>query len=186
LNSKTAGRQNDLELIATRWLAHSGYGINKRLKRFLAMYFPNSVIRRQMWQETGVRLGRGTYLNLGVSVIDDYQSGEVLLELGAHCSVGPGVIFIACSHHNNSVSLRRMGLLASYEKREKIIVQNDVWIGAHSTILPGVTIGKASIIGANSLVNRDIAPYSLAYGSPIRIIKDLRVGAGEPRKGRHD
>lgn len=50
-------------------------------------------------------------------------------------------------------------------------IGHDVWIGCNSTILRGVTIGTGAVIGANSLVNKDIPPYSIAVGSPAKVIK---------------
>jgi len=52
-----------------------------------------------------------------------------------------------------------------------IIIEDDVWIGANCTILHNVRIGKGSVIGANSLVNKDVEPYSIMVGSPARKIK---------------
>ena len=52
-----------------------------------------------------------------------------------------------------------------------ITIGNDVWIGGHSTVLPGVTIGDGAIIGAGAVVSKDIPPYAIAVGCPIRIIK---------------
>lgn len=165
----------DVEKIVTEWIERNTGKLSRRAKRFLAMYFPDARIRRKFWIETGVMLGENTYLNLNVTVADDYMSGEILLEIGSNCSVAPGVVFAPVSHHNNSKVMRREGLLTSLEKREKIVVGDDVWIGANCTILPGVTIGRCSVIGANSMVNKNIPEYSLAYGNPVRIIKDLRT-----------
>ncbi|PWB24611.1 hypothetical protein DCO46_11265 [Flavobacterium sp. HTF] len=52
-----------------------------------------------------------------------------------------------------------------------IKVGNDVWIGAHSVILSGVTIGDGAIIASNSVINKDVPPYAIVGGSPARIIK---------------
>lgn len=52
-------------------------------------------------------------------------------------------------------------------------IEDDVWIGEYVVVLPGVTIGRGSIIGAMSVVNRDIPPYSIAVGSPARIVKQF-------------
>jgi acetyltransferase-like isoleucine patch superfamily enzyme len=52
-----------------------------------------------------------------------------------------------------------------------IRVEQDSWIGANVFILPNVTIGRHSVVGANSVVNRDIPPYSVAVGAPARVIK---------------
>ena len=54
---------------------------------------------------------------------------------------------------------------------KKVIIEDDVWIGEMVSILPGVTIGKGSIIGAGSVVTRDIPKYSIVVGNPARVIK---------------
>jgi len=59
-----------------------------------------------------------------------------------------------------------------------IIIEDEVWIGAHCIILKGVTIGKGSIIGAGSVVTKSIPPYSLAVGNPARIIRKTIAWTG--------
>ncbi len=167
-------RANDFEGMLDSWLKTNPKFFSKRFKRFLAMYFPDARIRRKFWLETNVKLGENTYLNPQVVVADDYLTGRSLLRIGNNCSIAPGVVFAPVSTHNNSKILRKMRILKKYEIKKPIIVGNDVWIGANSTIIGGVKIGNCSIIGANSFINRNIPDYSLAYGSPIRIIKDLR------------
>jgi maltose O-acetyltransferase len=147
---------------------------SKRALRFLAMYYPNAEIRRKCWIMTNVILGDNTYLNPNITVLDDYQGTNSLLSIGNNCSIASGVVFAPYSKHNNSNILREMGLLEKYEKVEKIEIGDDVWIGANCTILAGVRIGSCCIIGANSLINKNIPDFTLSYGSPIRIIKDLR------------
>jgi len=56
-------------------------------------------------------------------------------------------------------------------KSEKTVVGNDVWIGANATILGGVIIGDGAIIGAHSLVNKDVEPYSIVVGTPAKHIR---------------
>jgi len=56
---------------------------------------------------------------------------------------------------------------------EPVTVEEDVWIRSEAVILPGVTIGKCSIVGADARVTKDIAPYSVAVGSPAKISKKL-------------
>ena len=53
---------------------------------------------------------------------------------------------------------------------EKIIIEDDVWIGTHAVILAGVTVGAHSVIGAGSVVTKDIPPYSIAVGVPAKVI----------------
>jgi acetyltransferase-like isoleucine patch superfamily enzyme len=49
-----------------------------------------------------------------------------------------------------------------------IVIEDDVWIGAHAVILPGVTIGRGAVVGAGSIVTRDVEPYSIVVGTPAR------------------
>jgi acetyltransferase-like isoleucine patch superfamily enzyme len=55
--------------------------------------------------------------------------------------------------------------------RRKVVIEDNVWLGEFVSVMPGVTIGRGSIIGANSVVTRDIPPYSLAVGTPARVVK---------------
>lgn len=55
-----------------------------------------------------------------------------------------------------------------------VIIEDEVWLGEGVAVLPGVRIGRSSIIGANAVVTRDIPPYSVAVGAPARVIKTLR------------
>jgi hypothetical protein len=120
---------HDLEANVTEWINKNQHSFTKKVKRFLAMYFPNALIRRIMWQKTNVELGEGTYLNPNISIVDDYQSDAVLVKIGAHCSIAPGVVFAPYSAHNNSVQLREMNLLDKYEKKALILVVRNHYRG---------------------------------------------------------
>lgn len=60
---------------------------------------------------------------------------------------------------------------------DKVIIENNVWIGESVSILPGVVIGKGSIIGANSVVTKSIPPNCIAVGSPAKVIKKYNVNS---------
>jgi len=57
-----------------------------------------------------------------------------------------------------------------------IQIEDDVWIGAHSFVMQGIRVGRGAIIGAFSLVNKDVPPYAIVYGSPARV-QGFREGA---------
>lgn len=73
-----------------------------------------------------------------------------------------GVHIISANHSFKDYSI--------HEKSKPIIIENDVWIGANSVILPKVKIGKFSIIGAGSIVTKDIPSYSIVAGNPAKVI----------------
>jgi lipopolysaccharide O-acetyltransferase len=63
-----------------------------------------------------------------------------------------------------------------------IIIEDNVWIGESVSILPGVTIGQGSIVGANSLVSKNIPPYAIAVGNPAKVIKTYNFTIGKWEK----
>ena len=80
------------------------------------------------------------------------------------------------SHGNSSMTdLILPPTERSMISKGKVIIEQNVWIGDKTTILPGVCIGEGSIIAANSVVTRDVPPFSVAGGNPIRIIKQLNI-----------
>ena len=57
----------------------------------------------------------------------------------------------------------------------KVVIGENVWIGDKATILPGVSIGDGSVIGANAVVTKDVPPYSVVVGNPARIINKVKI-----------
>lgn len=85
-------------------------------------------------------------------------------------------VFITDNSHgvsNRSLMDMRPNLRPLYSKGS-VVIEDCVWIGEMVCIMPGVTIGRGSIIGANAVVTKDIPPYCVAGGNPAHIIKDLR------------
>ena len=71
--------------------------------------------------------------------------------------------------------MNRQGLSAP----KPIIIGDDVWIGTCSIVLPGVKIGKGSVVGAGSVVTKDVPDYCVVAGNPARIIKQRKVGTND-------
>lgn len=148
--------------------------VPSRWKRWLAMYYPDARIRKIFWQKTLVEMGEGTFANPGMIVVDDHASGECLVSIGDRVSIAPYVVFAAYSSPNNSPQMRAIPYVArQLVRREKIIVEDDVWIGSHVTILPGIRIGRCAIIGAGSVVTRDVPPFAIMAGAPARIVRTI-------------
>ena len=88
------------------------------------------------------------------------------IRIGDGVRIGCHTVIHSVGHHFGrlDVPIWKQG---TYGK--PIVINDDVWIGANCTILGGVTIGAHSVIGAHSLVTRDIPPYSVAYGVPAKV-----------------
>ena len=81
---------------------------------------------------------------------------------------GPFVSIFAATHETEVQSRRD-----NIEFARKVVIGDDCWIGGQTVILPGVTIGKGCTIGAGSVVSRDIPDWSVAMGSPARVVKEV-------------
>jgi acetyltransferase-like isoleucine patch superfamily enzyme len=148
--------------------------IPARWQRWLATYYPDARVRRTFWRRTKVEIGEGSYANIGMIVADRYRDGECLLFIKDHVSIAPNVVFICESTPNNSAHLRSNTYVAErLIVTAPIVVEDHAWIGASVTILPGVRIGKGAIIGAGSVVTRDIPPYCVAAGVPARVLRHI-------------
>lgn len=88
---------------------------------------------------------------------------------GNDCLIGPRVIFRTANHNFSNTKLT---IASQGHTLGDIHVEDDVWIGANTVVLPGVRIGQGSVVGAGSVVTRDIPPYSVAAGVPARKIRD--------------
>lgn len=89
---------------------------------------------------------------------------------GDNVMVGPNCGFYTTTHPLNP-EVRRAGL----QSAKPIVVGDNAWICANVIVLGGVTIGENSVIGAGSVVTKDIPPFSLAVGNPCRIVKNLQL-----------
>ncbi len=156
------------------FVVRGGDRLPPRWQRWLAMFYPDARMRRIFWRKTHVEMDEGTFANLGMIVADDYTTGECLLRFGKRVSIAPHVTFVPYSLPNNSERMQRHRYVAEHlVQRKRIVIEDDAWIGAHVTVLPGVRIGRGAIIGAGAVVTQDVPPNSIAAGVPARVIRTL-------------
>lgn len=95
--------------------------------------------------------------------------------VGSYTSIGPGSRVNLGDHPSNLVSTSPATFSTITKKKyshfKKVIIGNDVWIGANVLVKGGIKISDGAIIGAGSYVNKDIPPYAIAVGSPAKVIK---------------
>jgi maltose O-acetyltransferase len=111
---------------------------------------------------SNIELGERVFFNFSCIVLDVCR-----VTIGAFCQFGPAVQIYTATHPMNA-ELRR-----SQEFAKPITIGSDVWVGGNAIICPGVTIGSKTVIGAGSVVTRDIPDGVFAAGNPCRVIRDV-------------
>ncbi|QEE16014.1 CatB-related O-acetyltransferase [Promethearchaeum syntrophicum] len=142
--------------------------------KILNSYLDKSVHIGRYNHISGCQIGKHSYTGQNAIIMG--------IKIGNFCSISWGVTIGPGEHDFSRVTTHRFLYTDVdrlkpeneewYNRFEKNIeIGHDVWIGANSTILRGVSIGTGSIIGANSLVNKNIPPYAIVGGNPAKIIK---------------
>ena len=115
------------------------------------------------WGGKNVYMGNHVYANFNLTLVDDAN-----IYIGNDVMFAPNVV-IATAGHPLNPTLREKG----YQYNQEVRIGNNVWVGANATILPGVTIGDNTVIGAGAVVSRDLPPNVLAMGVPARVVREL-------------
>ncbi|KAJ2974593.1 hypothetical protein NUW58_g8611 [Xylaria curta] len=110
-----------------------------------------------------IKVGNDFYSNFNLVILD---CG--LVTIGNRVLFGPFVSIFAATHETE-VQSRRDGI----EYAKPVVIGDDCWIGGNTTIMPGVTIGKGCTIGAGSIVTKDIPDFSVAIGTPAKVVKKV-------------
>lgn len=115
------------------------------------------------WGLHNVHFGSNIYCNAMVSFVDDAD-----IFIGDYCMIGPGTVFATAGHPVNP-RLREL----RYVYNQPIRVGRNVWIGSGVQIMPGITIGDNSVIGAGSVVTKDIPANVVAVGNPFHVLREI-------------
>ncbi len=91
--------------------------------------------------------------------------------IGNHVNLAQGIVVTALNHNFNDETKRidEQGV-----STKSVIIEDDVWIGANTVVLPGVTIGQHSVVAAGAVVTQDVPPYTVVAGVPAKVVKKLR------------
>ena len=141
----------------------------------------------------GIRIGAGTTImhgsmlhvfnfrdlpHAGITIGENCFIGELNvmrgqggITLGDKVFTGPMVQILAVNHvfADPDVPIADQGITA-----QGIVIEDDVWLGASAIVVDGVRVGRGSVVGAGSVVTRDLPPYSVAVGSPAKVVRDRR------------
>ena len=131
---------------------------NKRFKNWQPPIFDERNLTKWNWMcQYHENLKIGKYVDIGAFTYINAKYGveiEDNVQIGSHCSI----------YSHSTID----------NKKGKVVIKKNAKIGAHSVIMPGVTIGENSIVGACSFVNKDIPPNVVALGIPAKVIKEKK------------
>lgn len=135
------------------------------LRELLGALGANSYIRPPFFCDYGynLTLGDDVFMNFNCVALD-----VVPITVGNRVQMASAVQLLAADH-----PLEPVERASGREFGSPITIEDDVWLGGGAIVLPGVTIGRASVIGAGSVVTKDIPPGVVAVGNPCRVIREI-------------
>ncbi len=108
-------------------------------------------------------LGKNFYSNFNMTLVDDAD-----ITIGDYVKFGPNCVLTTASHPIEP-SLRRQ----AYQFNRPIVIADNVWLGSNVVVFGGVSIGENSVIGAGSIVTKDVPANVVAYGNPCKVIRTV-------------
>jgi maltose O-acetyltransferase len=152
-NATAPGAEAERDALLRELLGHVGDGV---------------VVRPTFRVDLGenIAIGAGTFVNFDCVILDG-----ATVEIGAHCQLAPRVQLLTATHPIDP-AVRAAG----WEANEPIVVEDNVWLGGGAIVCPGVTIGRDTVVGAGSVVTRDLPAGVVAVGSPARVLREIGDG----------
>lgn len=143
----------------------------------------NASVKRNTLESRGANILKTLHKDARITIGDltgmtsTTISSASSVSIGRNVLLGAGVLITDSDHHvvlpPSGVSRRFLGLPEGFPDHG-VVIADDVFIGARSIVLKGVTIGEGSVVGAGSVVTRNLPPYVIAAGNPCRVIKIIK------------
>ncbi|MBO5496940.1 MAG: sugar O-acetyltransferase [Oscillospiraceae bacterium] len=136
------------------------------LKEMFAAFGDESFIEPPLhanWGGHFVRVGHHVFANFGLTLVDDTH-----IDIGDYTMIGPNVV-LATAGHPILPGLREQGL----QYNAPVVIGRNCWLGAGVLVMPGVTIGDNTVVGAGSVVTKDLPANVVAVGNPCRVLRKI-------------
>ena len=140
---------------------------NKKREKYLASLFSaygdGNIVKANFNCNFGfnISIGNNCYFNHNVTILDSFE-----VNIGNNVFLAPNVCISAVTHPNEARGRKNLII-------KKVVIEDDVWIGANTVILPGVVIHRGAVVGAQSLVKEDIPSSCVYAGIPAKFIKKI-------------
>jgi acetyltransferase-like isoleucine patch superfamily enzyme len=157
------------------------YGLLELLPQFVRRIFFKAMFRRlgaaglvdyktYFRYPSKMSIGDHSYINHGCCFYGSSLKG-VEIVIGNDVALGPHVKIFTATHDYSTYDLK--------DTAASVRVEDNAWVGGGTIILPGVTIGRGAVIGAGSVVTKDVPPFSVAVGNPARVVREREVATQE-------
>lgn len=158
---------NKLELVSDEFTI---FRLKKKILKFMAKSLPGYRLRAWLLRKCNYRIGRDVFIGEELLIIDDLRDASISLSIGDRVAIAPRVTLVLLSTPNWSK-------IADYvsAKKGKIAIENDAWLGTGAIIMPDITIGEGAVVSANSVVTKDIPPYTIVGGIPAKKLKSVSI-----------
>lgn len=143
--------------------------ILKRLLKLIAKNIPGYKIRCRLLKMAGYIIGENVYIGEDLIIIDELDDFG-LLKIGDRVAIAERVTFVISSNPNFS-KLRSVIL----DKHGDIQIGDDAWLGTGCIVMPNIKIGKGAVVGAGSVVTKDVPDFSIVAGNPAKVIREIDI-----------
>ena len=160
-----AERQKSKDLFQLYNQAGAGSERESILQRLLGKIGQNSIIEPPFYCSYGqnIYIGDYVYMNWMCTILDNNA-----VHIGHHVMIGPGVQIYTAAH-----PLQVKARIQGWEATKAIVIGDNVWVGGSAILLPGVRIGRNTVVGAGAVVSRSVPENSVVVGNPAKVIKEI-------------
>lgn len=112
-----------------------------------------------------IRLGKDVHIEFGCTILD-----SCLVTIKERTIISPNVSIFSATH---PIDPRKRNGAQGPEVANPVMIEEDCWIGGNTIVLSGITIGKGSVVGAGSVVTKDVPPFTIVAGNPARVVRGI-------------
>jgi len=159
--------ENDLKNLRLHTNNSFSWKIFKRFLKSLAKIIPGYPLRIRLLRAAGYRIGKDVYIGEDLIIIDELEEIGYLY-IGNRVSIAERVTLVISSRPNFSPNSKYFPT-----SHGPIIIEDDAWLGTGVIVMPNIKIGKGAVIGAHSLVTKDVSPFTIMMGIPAKPYKTI-------------
>jgi acetyltransferase-like isoleucine patch superfamily enzyme len=144
--------------------------LKKKIFKYVAKLSPGYGFRIWLLRKCNYEIGEKVFIGEDFIIVDDLKDETNYVVIEDRVAISPRVTFVVHTKPNWS-------RIADYvnSKKGRIVIRKDAWIGTGAVLLPDVEVGEGAVVGANCVVTRNVAPYTVVGGIPGKEIKRVEV-----------